>query len=307
MVSMVWRVTATTSDTPTDTSADTRKKWYRRVGDTGLWMRDTGLGAFGVALLIVVAAAGWGGSTLGLRDFAATHMGYLGATAWLVPATFDGASVGLSFAAFRAAINGRGAPLTRLGIAAFTSLSSWMNYEHILDPAGRRIASLLPVAGVVLLESLLSEARRAYRRRSEGQQERPRIHPLRIVFDWSGTWAIFRAVVMAVPLPDTLARHATATPTSVATTSARHADMDSKPDTDTGAATVTPIHRVPNGATATGEKAATMRGIFDRYVSEGRADELTGALLARPAGANDSLGRRYLAQWRAELATGVAQ
>lgn len=300
----------TATDTATATAlpaATATKVWYRRVGDTGLWMRDTGLGAFGVALLIVVAAAGWGGSTLGLKDFAATHMHYLDATGWLVPATFDGASVGLSFAAFRAAIHGRGAPLTRLGIAAFTGLSSWMNYEHITDQAGRRMAALLPVAGVVLLESLLSEARRAYRRRGE-HHERPRIHPLRIVFDWSGTWAIVRAVVMAVPLPDTLTRH-TATATA-ATPLPVAGDRDTATlatDTATGGATatVTPIHRP--AATATGDKAVAMRAVFDRYVAEGRADELTGALLARAATANPSLGRRYLSQWRTELATEVAR
>lgn len=44
-----------------------------------------------------------------------------------------------------------------------------------------------------------------------------------------------------------------------------------------------------------------MRATFDRYVAEGRLDELTGAVLARSAEASPSLGRRYLGQWRAEL------
>lgn len=50
-----------------------------------------------------------------------------------------------------------------------------------------------------------------------------------------------------------------------------------------------------------GDKATRMRATFERYRTEGRLDELTGAELARSADANPSLGRRYLKQWRAEL------
>lgn len=276
----------------------TRDRWYRRAAATGHWVRDTGLGGLGVALLVLVAAAGWGGSTLGLRDFAATHMGYTGATAWLVPATYDGASVGLSIAAFRAAIHGRGAPLTRLGIAAFTSLSSWMNYEHIADPAGRRIAALLPIAGVALLESLLAEARRAYERR-HGHQQRPRIHPLRIFFDWSGTWAIFRSVVLSIPLPAAIAQHAPVAAPAVAQPQPAIPVARSSADA-TPSATVTPLHRPP--VSATGDKRNAMREAFERYVADGRETELTGTVLAEAAGASRALGRRYLAEWRNELA-----
>lgn len=57
----------------------------------------------------------------------------------------------------------------------------------------------------------------------------------------------------------------------------------------------------PGNGKRDGDKAALMRATFDRYVAEGRLDELTGAVLARSAGASPSLGRRYLGQWRAEL------
>lgn len=77
------------------------------------------------------------------------------------------------------------------------------------------------------------------------------------------------------------------------------------------AATATPDQAEPappaTGATATraalpaGGKAALMRATFERYRDEGRLDELTGAELARSANAADSLGRRYLNQWRAEF------
>ena len=59
--------------------------------------------------------------------------------------------------------------------------------------------------------------------------------------------------------------------------------------------------RTANSDTATGGKAATMRATFDRYVAEGRLDELTGTELARAASAAPSLGRRYLKEWRQEL------
>lgn len=69
----------------------------------------------------------------------------------------------------------------------------------------------------------------------------------------------------------------------------------------------TPIAAKPaTPATATddtrsGDKEAVMRDTFERYRSEGRLDELTGAELARSAGAASSLGRRYRKKWLAEL------
>lgn len=58
------------------------------------------------------------------------------------------------------------------------------------------------------------------------------------------------------------------------------------------------VTRIPAGG-----KAAIMRATFERYRDEGRLDQLTGAELARAADATPSLGRRYLAQWRAETET----
>lgn len=52
-----------------------------------------------------------------------------------------------------------------------------------------------------------------------------------------------------------------------------------------------------------GSKEAAMRATFDRHRDEGRLHELTGADLARSAGAAPSLGRRYRKKWLAELDT----
>lgn len=76
---------------------------------------------------------------------------------------------------------------------------------------------------------------------------------------------------------------------------------------DRGTATEAPPVPQPT-ATATrvalpaGGKAARMRATFELFRDQGRLGDLTGAELARSAGATPSLGRRYLAQWRAELA-----
>jgi hypothetical protein len=184
-------------------SNDTRPSKLVKLQKAAAWIRDTGLGTFGVVLLLVVTAAGWGASTIGLMDFAVKHMAYEGWKRALVPTAFDGAAIGLSIAAFRAAINGRSALFARLGIAGFTALSSWMNWKHIADPIGQPIGALLPVSAVILMESLLAEARRAHEARTK--QPRPRIHPLRWVFDRSGTKAILKAHVLGLPLPDQFA------------------------------------------------------------------------------------------------------
>lgn len=173
--------------------------WWRTVGH---WLRDTGLGLFGFALVLTVAGAGWSASFLGLHDFGQHHMGLSGQTAWLVPITFDGAPAGLSIVVARASIHGRTAPLWRFLIIAFTCLSSWINYQHIDDSLGRTVAAFMPPSAVILFEGLMSEVRAAAVRRTG--QERPRLHPLRWWFDFAGTKAIYRAYVLGIELPDAL-------------------------------------------------------------------------------------------------------
>jgi hypothetical protein len=174
-----------------------------RARAIALWARDSGLGSFGFALVLGVALSGWSASFIGLHDFGVHHMHLSNGAAWLVPATFDGAPAGLSIVVMRAGIHGRSALLWRLLIVAFTVLSSWINYEHINDPVGRIVASFMPPSAVILFEGLMSEVRAAAHRR-DGRTIRPRLHPLRFVFDWSGTIDIIRSYVLGLPLPETL-------------------------------------------------------------------------------------------------------
>lgn len=181
-------------------------RFLRRAQAAGLWLRDVGLGASGYVLLVVVVTAGFAASFLGLHDFGVRRMGFSDHQAWLVPIAIDGADIGLSVVALRAAMNGRAAVLPRAMIVACTSISSGINYAHIADPAGRWIAALLPILAVILLESLMGEARAAYERRIG--RPRPRLSLLRWAFDYSGTKAILRAYVLGMPLPDQMAEAA---------------------------------------------------------------------------------------------------
>lgn len=108
-----------------------------------------------------------------------------------------------------------------------------------------------------------------------------------------------------------------ATDTATVTATATEDDASSQPATDTqpqlsGSATAEPTPepreviatpmRAATKATAAGDKEALMRATFERYRAEGRLEELTGAELARIAGAASSLGRRYRKKWLDELA-----
>jgi hypothetical protein len=167
-----------------------------------------------------------------------------------------------------------------------------MNYVHISDHFGRWAAALLPIAGVALLESLLSEARRAHERR-HGRDQRSRIHPLRFVFDWAGTWKIIGAQVTAVPQADRMALlDVEAVDTSVA--AGVHAGLCRIP-------MATPAQRHPATPIALGQKTATMRALFETYRKDGRLAELNGSVLAAAAGAHASLGRRNLRRWLNEF------
>jgi len=192
-----------TEQQPNPTAPGRAARW-RAIGH---WLRDTGLGITGFLIVLTVALSGWTASFIGLHQFGQQHMDLTAGQAWLVPITFDGAAAGLSLVVFRASINGRGAGLWRLLIIAFTGLSSWINYVHISDPSGRWIACYMPPSAVILFEGLMSEARAAAARRDG--HERARVHPLRWVFDRSGTMALYRAYVLGVELPEQLQQSAT--------------------------------------------------------------------------------------------------
>src|SRR5436309_16096309 len=112
------------------------------------WLRDGALSVTAVLLVLATAASGWSASFISLHEFAMAHMTLGYGAAWLVPGTFDGAALGLSLLAFRAATFGRASLGSRVYVYGFTALSSWINYIHIPDPQGRMVAFLLPISAV---------------------------------------------------------------------------------------------------------------------------------------------------------------
>lgn len=245
-----------------------------RACQAGLWLRDTGLGAVGYALVTVVAVAGWWASFVGLHAFATAHMGLSDHEGWLVPLTFDGAALGLTVCVARAAMHGRGALVWRGLVVAFTGLSAWINYTHIDDPRGRLVAALLPISAVTVFEALMGEARAAYERRSG--RVRPRIHPLRWVFDWTGTWAIVRAYVLDIPMPDRYTP--TPAPTSNTTGAQDSASQAPTNTTDTPSAGArdnapdTPANRVRRRPRKprTGTRGTAGRVLYADYLTAAR-------------------------------------
>jgi hypothetical protein len=226
----------------TENDAPTSRGKIERLREVALWIRDSSLGTLGFVIVATVAFAGWTVSFIGLHTFAMQHMQLSWATAWLVPVTYDGAPAGLTLVVMRAASHGRSALVWRLLIVVFTMLSCLINYVHLSDHWGRIVAALMPLAAVVVFEALISEARKAAERRA-GIAVRPRLHPLRFVFDWTGSWDIVRRHVMEMPLPERLAasqRRAASRPTG----SARGAAASASPAAP-GSPTATPPLAAP--------------------------------------------------------------
>lgn len=274
--------------------------WWRTVGH---WLRDTGLGLFGFALVLTVAGAGWSASFLGLHDFGQHHMGLSGQTAWLVPITFDGAPAGLSIVVARASIHGRTAPLWRFLIIAFTCLSSWINYQHIDDSLGRTVAAFMPPSAVILFEGLMSEVRAAAVRRTG--QERPRLHPLRWWFDFAGTKAIYRAYVLGIELPDALKEAAgeVASDGSTAALPATESTENPSTGTPTESATedATPVDRIEPGSVDGKDRPEPTPAVDRSSVRTGDGTTVKASTgrrrnPARPA-AGKKAPRRSLSEW----------
>ncbi len=173
-----------------------------RAQRTANWLRDGALALTAVLLVLSVAAAGWSASFISLHTFAVAHMGLSPGPAWLVPGTFDGAALGLSLLAFRAATHGRASLGARVYVYGFTALSSWINYIHIPDPQGRVVACLLPIAAVVVFDKLLKEARAAYERRHgrEAFRVRPGLLALRLLIDRDATRHAIKQQITAIPV-----------------------------------------------------------------------------------------------------------
>lgn len=190
----------------TSDTATAERTTLQRFGDIARWLQEGGLGLLGIAIAMGCAGSGWYDSFIGLHKFAMDHMGLSSRDAWFVPITFDGGALGLMLVVARAAMHGRGAVVWRLGVFALTGLSSWINWAHIDDTRGKRIAALLPIVSAAVFEGLMDEARKGHERRTG--TVRPRLSLLRWVFDFQGTKAILKAYVLGQPLPDGFAEAA---------------------------------------------------------------------------------------------------
>lgn len=166
-------------------------------------LRDNGLATLAMVLVVAVAVAGWSASFISLHGFAMAHMGLTARAAWLVPSTFDGAALGLSLLSFRAAIYGRASLGSALYVYGFTALSSWINWVHIDDHAGGKlVASLLPIAAVLVFGKVLKEAREAFERRHGKRvfKVRPGLLALRWLADRRGTRGAIRTQILDIPV-----------------------------------------------------------------------------------------------------------
>jgi hypothetical protein len=166
------------------------------------WLRDGSLSVTAVLLVLATATAGWSASFISLHQFAMTHMTLGYGAAWLVPGTFDGAALGLSLLAFRAATFGRASLGSRVYVYGFTGLSSWINFVHIPDPQGRMVACLLPISAVIVFDKVLREAREAFERRHGKAvfRVRPGLLLLRLAIDGTGTREAIRGQITAIPV-----------------------------------------------------------------------------------------------------------
>ena len=173
-----------------------------RIQRATAWLRDSALSVTAVLLVLATAASGWSASFISLHEFATAHMALSPGAAWLVPGTFDGAALGLSLLAFRAATFGRASLGSRVYVYGFTFLSSWINYVHITDRQGRLVACLLPVSAVIVFDKILREAREAYERRHGKQvfRVRPGLLLLRLAIDGSGTREAIKDQITAIPV-----------------------------------------------------------------------------------------------------------
>jgi hypothetical protein len=158
-----------------------------------------------VALVLVALAAimGWGASFVGLHEYGMTSMTGFGYwTAWLVPATFDGAAFACTLMTYRASINGRPALRARLLMWGFTAVSAWINWIHQTSLESRLVAAGLPVAAVAVFDIVLLEMRADYEARHgrTAFRMRPGLLLIRWLVDRTGTSAAFRAQITNIPV-----------------------------------------------------------------------------------------------------------
>ncbi|CAM06329.1 uncharacterized protein DUF2637 [Saccharopolyspora erythraea NRRL 2338] len=166
----------------------------------GLWLSRAALGFVAMA-----AVMGWGASFVGLHAYGQDQMvGFSYWSAWLIPATFDGAAFGATLITYRASIHGRSAFRGRLLMWIFTAISSWINWIHQMTPEARIVAAGLPVAAVAVFDVVLAELRADYEER-HGKRRlrlRPGLLLLRWLVDRGGTSVAFRRQVTDIPVSE---------------------------------------------------------------------------------------------------------
>ncbi|GAB3293194.1 DUF2637 domain-containing protein [Parasphingorhabdus pacifica] len=169
---------------------------------------DKGSRSLSIAALLFVAMAavmGWGASFVGLHEYGMQSMaGFDYWSAWLVPATFDGAAFACTLMTYRSSINGRSAFRGRVLMWAFTAVSSWINWIHQPSPQAQIVAAGLPIAAVAVFDVVLTELRADHEARhgKRGFRLRPGLLFLRWLVDRSGTRTAFRKQVMDIPVEE---------------------------------------------------------------------------------------------------------
>jgi hypothetical protein len=165
-----------------------------------LWLSRAALGFVALA-----AVMGWGASFVGLHAYGQDQMvGFSYWTAWLIPATFDGAAFGATLITYRASIYGRSAFRGRMLMWIFTAISSWINWIHQTTPEARIVAAGLPVAAVAVFDVVLAELRADYEERHGKRRVRlrPGLLLMRWLVDREGTALAFRRQVTDIPVSE---------------------------------------------------------------------------------------------------------
>ncbi len=162
------------------------------------WLAPTSL-----VIVALAAVMGWAASFVGLHAYGQHTMAGFGFwSAWLLPATFDGAAFACTLMTYRSSLHGRSAARGRALMWAFTAVSAWINWIHQPTPDTRLVAAGLPVAAVAVFDVVLGELRADYEAR-HGRQAfrlRPGLLALRWLVDRTGTTSAFRERITAIPV-----------------------------------------------------------------------------------------------------------
>jgi len=161
--------------------------------------------------LMVVAAGGWAGSAYRLTQFASRppeydaagklvvdgmNMGWAGASVFII---YDGLALILTVSSMYASLQGHRTTFRTLLVLVAAGVSAWIGYHETPGELGKGLAAGMPVAAVIVFEVLMFDKRRQLR-----PSGRPRIHPLRWVFDRKGTLDLYKAYVLHIRMPEHL-------------------------------------------------------------------------------------------------------